>query len=103
MHIRNSNKKKFRAIGHLLNPVVIISQKGLTKNVEKEINRALDRHELIKVKVIATTRTVKKELTSQICSRLSAECIQSIGHIILIYRAAKNPDPKLSNLIRKLA
>ena len=40
-------KKRFRAIGHTLRPVVTIAEKGLTASVNGEINRALNDHELI--------------------------------------------------------
>ncbi|MDD9889004.1 MAG: ribosome assembly RNA-binding protein YhbY [Gammaproteobacteria bacterium] len=102
MSISNGDKKKFRTIGHNLKPVVIIAQKGLTDNIKAEIDRALTDHELIKVKILTSTREAKKELIAEICDEFNAECIQSIGHIILIYRAAKKPDPQLSNLLRKL-
>ena len=100
MSLSNSEKKKFRAIGHNLSPVVIIAQNGLTENIRLEIERALKDHELIKLKLQVPDRDAKKELTEEICSDFSAECVQSIGHVILIYRAAKKPDPRLSNIKR---
>ena len=102
MSVSNSDKKKFRTIGHQLKPVVIIAQKGLTENIKEEIDRALTDHELIKIKLLTSTRAAKKELMEVICSEFNAECLQSIGHIILIYRAAKKPGPNLSNLLRHL-
>jgi RNA-binding protein len=100
MPLDNSDKKRFRSIGHNLNPVVIIAQKGLSENIIEEIDRALKDHELIKIKLITSTRDAKRKLTEKICADFNAQCIQSIGHVILIYRAAKKPDPKLSNLRR---
>ena len=47
MPLDNSDKKRFRSIGHNLNPVVIIAQKGLSENIIEEIDRALKDHELI--------------------------------------------------------
>ena len=40
-----------RGLAHNLNPVVMISNKGLSEAVLKEINLNLDAHELIKIKV----------------------------------------------------
>ncbi len=96
--LSNSEKKNFRAIGHNLSPVVIIAQNGLTENIRLEIERALNDHELIKLKLLVPDRDAKKALTKKICTDFSAECVQSIGHVILIYRAAKKPDPRLSNI-----
>ena len=95
----NADKKRYRQIGHGLNPVVTIAQKGLSDTIREELDRALNDHELIKVKLVAG-REEKQALTEQICADFKAECIQSIGHVILLYRAARKPDPKLSNLLR---
>jgi RNA-binding protein len=103
MIITNIDKKKFRAIGHKLKPIVMIAQKGLSETVGEELNRALENHELIKVKIAAGERDDKKALIIEICKEFKAECIQSVGNIVLLYRASKKPDPKLSNLKRRLA
>ncbi len=81
-------KKKLKAQAHSLNPVVMIGQAGLTEAVIKEINLALDTHELIKVKIRAE-RDDRKIISEQICSQTLSEQIQSIGQIAVLYR--KNP------------
>ena len=100
MSLSNADKKSFRAIGHNLKPIVIIAQNGLTENVNHELNRALTDHELIKVKIQVGDREVKQELISEMCNQLDAECVQTIGHVTLLYRAAKKPNPKLTNVKR---
>ena len=101
MKLTPQEKKRFRSIGHSLKPIVTIAQKGLTENIKSELNRALNDHELIKVKVVVESKENKKQLVDELQSLVSAECIQKIGHVLLLYRAAKKPDPKLSNLLRK--
>lgn len=100
MALSNADKKRFRTIGHSLNPIVTIAQKGITDNIRLEIERALSDHELIKIKLLTADREEKKALTTKICDECNAECIQSIGHIVLLFRAAKKPDERLSNLTR---
>ncbi len=100
MALSNSDKKRFRTIGHDLKPVVIIAQKGITENIRFEIERALKEHELIKIKLVTTSKEEKKNLGDSICKEFNAERIQSVGNMLLIYRAAKKPDPRLSNLKR---
>jgi len=46
MALSNAVRKRFRAIGHNLKPVVTIAQKGITENVHDELERALKDHEL---------------------------------------------------------
>ena len=101
MQNSSREKKYLKSIGHLLKPVVIVSHKGLTDNIKDEIDRALNDHELIKIKIITTHREDRKEITKQICKHHNAECIQSVGHVTLIYRPSKNANPRLSNLSLK--
>jgi len=101
MTLSNDDKKHLRGIGHKLKPVVTIADKGLTDNVMAELNRALNDHELIKVKISLSDREAKKATIEQACQRLKAELVQTIGHIILLYKRADKPNLKLSNLLRK--
>ena len=103
MTISNTAKKQYRAIGHNLHPIVTIAQKGLSKNIRLELERALTDHELIKIKLIAADRDAKKALVAIICQEFKSECVQSIGHTALLYRRAKRHDGRLSNIQRKAA
>jgi RNA-binding protein len=96
----NADKKHLRRLGHNLKPVVTVAGNGFTENVSNEIERALTDHELIKIKLVAEDRDAKKALTDTICSSHNATLVQSIGHMLLIYRKTKTPDPRLSNLLR---
>ncbi len=86
-----AKKKKLKSEAHHLNPVVMIGQAGLTDAVMAEIEIALDVHELIKVKIRAE-RDERKTICEKICEITTAELVQSIGQIIIIYRL----NPKLS-------
>ncbi len=101
MTLNKTIKKQYRAIGHTLHPIVAVAQKGLSETIKLEIERALTDHELIKIKLSATDRDAKKELEQAICVEFKAECVQSIGHIMLLYRKAKKHDGRLSTIKRK--
>ncbi len=100
MSLTATQKKQYRTIGHNLNPIVTVAGNGLSENVQLEVDRALEDHELIKVKLNVGDRSVKKALIRDLCEQVQAELVQEIGNIALIYRAAREPDPKLSNLLR---
>ncbi len=100
MALSTDRKKALRTIGHKLNPIVTVAGNGLTENVLMEINRALEDHELIKVKYSVGDRELKQELIEQTLQSCRATLVQSIGNIALLLRAAKEPDPKKSNLLR---
>jgi RNA-binding protein len=98
--ITQKDKKRYRAIGHHLKPVVTLAGNGLSENVSNEITRALTDHELIKIKVLAADREERNTLITQILETQQAIEIQKIGHIVLIYKAAAKPNPALSNILR---
>lgn len=91
--------KELRALGHSLNPVVTVAGKGLTESVVAELQRALDDHELIKVKLVIDGRDARRQITAAIEAETLARCVQAIGKVILLYR--KSPtETKKSNITR---
>jgi len=100
MSLTPEQKKHYRTIGHNLNPLVTVAGKGLTENVQLEVDRALEDHELIKVKFAVGDREVKKQLIKELAGIVEAVIVQEIGNIALLYRKAEKPDPRLSNLLR---
>jgi len=77
---------------HHLRPVVIVGQNGVTEAVLKEIELALDHHELIKVKVNAGERQLRDEMVAQIQQRTDSDLVDRIGNIAALFRA--NPEKK---------
>ena len=100
MSLTPEQKKRFRTLGHNLNPIVMVAGNGLTENIQLEVDRALEDHELIKVKFAVGDREVKRQLIRELVTVVEADLVQEIGNIALLYRAAKSPNPKLSNLLR---
>ena len=100
MPINAERKKQFRTIGHKLRPIVTIAGNGLSANVLTELNRALDDHELIKVKLAMTEREERKEMVVELVALPNVELIQEIGKVVLLYRHNKTANPKLSNIQR---
>ena len=90
MTLTSKPRSIFRSQAHSLKPVVIIGSNGVTDAVLAEINRALNDHELIKVKIASQDREQRKADALQICEALEAQLIQNIGNISIIYR--KNPE-----------
>ncbi|WP_105103418.1 YhbY family RNA-binding protein [Microbulbifer pacificus] len=100
MPLTADRKKALRTIGHNLKPVVTVAEKGMTEGVAEELNRALNDHELIKVKLAVNDRDARRELITELCQQSGAELVQEIGKIALIFRKADKPNAKLSNLLR---
>jgi RNA-binding protein len=100
MPLSIAEKKRFRRIGHELKPVVMTGGQGLTEGVLAEIDRALEDHELIKVRINGENREERAAAMAMVGSHCKAETVQVIGKIVLLYRPSRKPNPKLSNLLR---
>ncbi|MCD6047787.1 MAG: RNA-binding protein [Gammaproteobacteria bacterium] len=86
--MQQAKKIQLRRQAHQLHPVVLLGQNGLTPEVHLAIDEALNAHELIKIRVNAEDKEARKAITNDILNHHQADLIQSIGHIIVIYREA---------------
>ena len=93
-------RKRLRQIGHALNPVVMLGDKGLTDTVVEELNRALNDHELIKVQFRITEREDRRALIDELSRVGRCELVQVIGKMALLYRRNPKPNKNLSNISR---
>ena len=95
-------KKAFRGVAHHLDPVVSVSDRGLSDGIVAETERALNDHELIKVKIDALTKPDRLDVTRLLAERTQATVIQNIGKVAVLYRKNQRANPKLSNVSRFL-
>lgn len=98
MSITNEQKKIYRTIGHRLKPIVMVSENGLSEGVLDELERALNDHELIKIKIAVVDREAKHALIAHMVEHSGAELVQQIGKTALLLRRNPNAKPRLSNL-----
>jgi RNA-binding protein len=91
-------KRALKSKAHALKPVVMVAEKGLSENVLHEINQALTAHELIKVRVSGFEREERLAMANEICEKFEATLIQTIGHILVIYK--KNEKKRDKKTIR---
>lgn len=83
-------RQKLKGQAHKLKPIILIGNKGLSDAVNKEIDRALQDHELIKIRIQTSDKELRRELFKQLCEANHAELVQTIGLIGVVYRA--NPE-----------
>ncbi len=89
--LMGSARRYLRSIAHHLQPVVHIGKTGVSPNVLAEIDRALEQHELIKVRFL-DFKEEKKALSQTIAANTHSEMVGMVGHIAMFYR--QNPDPE---------
>jgi RNA-binding protein len=91
--LTSSQRKHLRGLAHHLEPVVRIGQKGITDPVVAETGRALESHELIKVRMDAEGKE-KKALAEELAAKAGAELAGVVGKIAILYKA-REEKPKI--------
>lgn len=91
MHLTTKQKQYLKGLAHPLKPIVQLGNNGLTEGVVAEIESALNHHELIKVKVPSNDREEKALIMNAIVGETKSEKVQTIGHVLVIYKASEEP------------
>jgi len=91
--LTSSQRKHLRGLAHHLEPVVRVGQKGITTAVINETERALESHELIKVRVDAEGKE-KKAMAEELAERTAADVAGVVGKIAILYKA-REEKPKI--------
>lgn len=81
----SSQRKTLTSAASSLSALVIVGQNGLTDGVVQKVAKVIDDHELIKVK-FNEFKEEKKDLTSQLCQKIGAECVRIIGNTAILYK-----------------
>ena len=69
---------------------------GLSAAVLAEVDRALDDHELIKVRLRGADREDRTRMAGELCRALGAEDVQGIGHVRVLYRERPRDETQAS-------
>jgi len=82
-------RKKLRAAAHDLDPVVQFGKSGLSEAALKQVERALDDHELVKVKIGSECPADRFEVADTLATLPRAQIVQVLGRIVVTYRKRK--------------
>jgi RNA-binding protein len=85
--LTDAQRKYLRRLGHDRNPVVLLGQGGISPNLVAELDRALQDHELVKVRARVGDRELRDQILEELATATSAQLVQRIGHVALYYRA----------------
>ena len=91
MPLTNPQRSYLRGLTHSLHPIVMIAENGVSEAIQKELDIALNAHELVKIRLSAPDRDSKSLWLGELIGASKSELIQQIGHIATLYRKAKEP------------
>jgi RNA-binding protein len=95
MALSPSQSRYLRSLAHDLSPVILLGNKGATEAVVKELNLALDIHELVKVKLSGGDKAERQAQIEVLTAGTQAEKIHEIGHVVVVFRRNAE-EPKIA-------
>lgn len=92
----SQQRKQLRGLAHHLDPVVSIGKQGLTPGIIAATAKALDAHELIKIRFL-DFKDEKQDLADQLAAATSSDIAGIIGHVAILYR--EHPEPEKRKIV----
>jgi len=91
--LTGKQKGGLRGLGQKLDVAVTVGKGGVADSLVRELDLALERRELVKVRLPAATRGERHELGMRLAAACGAEWVGEVGHTALLYRANERLDP----------
>ncbi|MBN1203715.1 MAG: ribosome assembly RNA-binding protein YhbY [Myxococcaceae bacterium] len=85
MPLTGKQRRALRAMGHHMEPIVIVGQSGVTEGILGALTQALEDHELIKVKINEGPET-RQEAAARMAEGTGAELVQLLGRTALLFK-----------------
>jgi len=89
-----AQKRYLRSLAHDLKPVILVGAKGVTAALQAELERALEQHELVKIKLSAPDRDEREVWIASLVDAAGVALVQRVGHIATVYRGRRK-DPAI--------
>jgi RNA-binding protein len=95
MQLSEKQRRHLKGLAHPLKPVILMGNAGLTEAVIAETVRALNDHELIKVRLPGQDREDRDAALALLAERTDSTMVTRIGHVAVLYRA----HPKIPRIV----
>ena len=88
------DRARLKARAHALEPNVSVGSAGPTRAVITEVDRALAKHELIKVKIQGDDRELRKQVGEALAAGADAAVVHRVGKIVILFRPRPEEPPR---------
>ncbi len=95
MELSGKQRRFLRGLGQRIPATLSLGNAGLTPAFARQLGDMLDRHELVKVHLPATSPADRKEIAQQLADLVQSGLAGVVGRTVLVYRpSSKLPDDK---------
>jgi len=88
--LTGKQRSYLKSLANSMDPILQIGKGGITENVLKQVDDALEARELIKIKILNNSTLETKETANEIAESVRAEYVLSIGNKFVLYRESKD-------------
>ncbi len=93
--LNSRQRAQLRGMANGYETILQVGKTGVTENIIKQADDALEKRELIKGRVLETCPTTARESAEAIAAAAGADVVQVIGSRFVLYRASKERQIKL--------
>ncbi len=92
--ITSKQRAFLRGVASLQDTVFQMGKEGVTEAFIRQLDPALEKRELIKIKVLDTAPLTARETGETLAKATRSNLVQVIGRKIVLYRPASDPDKR---------
>ena len=100
MELTSKQRAQLRGIANSIDTIVHIGKDGITDNLVKQANDALEAREIIKCKVQENSMLTAREACDQLSRLTRSEQVQVIGSKFVLYRQHYDKSKRKIELLR---
>ena len=100
MELTSKQRAQLRGIANSIDTIVIIGKDGITDNLVKQANDALEAREIIKCKVLENSMLTAREACGELSRLTRSEPVQVIGTKFVLYRQHYDKNKRKIELLR---
>ncbi|MDX2110064.1 MAG: YhbY family RNA-binding protein [Verrucomicrobiota bacterium] len=98
--LTGAQRTYLRGLAQLMKPQVILGKEGASHAVLKEVNAALDRDEVVKLRLPAMDKELRTAMINAIVLASGSELAGTVGHIAVIYKQQADPEKRKVSLAK---
>lgn len=87
--LKGKDRAYLKSLANTMDPLVQIGKSGLSDGLIRQLDKSLEDHELVKIRVLQNSPLGVKEIVEEILTKTGAEFVQQIGSKLTIYRESK--------------
>ncbi len=103
LELRGKQKRYLRAEAHHLTPIFQVGKNGITDELLKQVDEALNKRELFKINLLQNASVTPEEVKEAIEDTIDANVVQVIGKVLVVFKPSdKEKYQKISKEVAKI-